>query len=188
MNEGNKQEPPLPEIEGLELRYTVNEDAPLLKAWLEAPDMLLGFPMADPPEIEDSVRHWIGFSRYKSSLTATMNGKPCGIATLCLMPYRKLAHHCLVSIIVSPEQQEKGVGTVLMNNLICLAKEYFGIEVLYLEVYEGNRAISLYRRFGFQEIGFQKHFMKEDGKYTGKIVMERVLQTSPGLKPGASTP
>ncbi len=159
----------------IEIRYTSSDDAVNLKEWLEEPGILRGFPMADPPEVDDSVKHWIGFSKYKSSLTAVHEGKPCGIATLCLMPYRKLAHQCLVSIIVSKEVRGKGVGTLLMNNLMHLAKDYFGIEVLYLEVYEGNRAISLYERFGFREIGLQKHFMKENGEYIGKIIMERIL-------------
>lgn len=165
----------LPEIPGLELRYTSLEDAEPLKEWLMEPGILKGFPMIDLPEVEDSVKHWIGFSKYKSSLTATLDGKACGIGTLCLMPYRKLAHQCLLSIIVSKDVRGKGVGTLLMNNLLYLAKDYFGIEVIYLEVYEGNRAVSLYKRFGFKEIGLQKHFMKENGEYIGKIIMERVL-------------
>lgn len=162
-------------LQGVELRYTVMEDAEPLKRWLLEPGILRGFPMQDPLEVEDSVKHWIGFSRYKSSLTAMLEGNPVGLATLCLMPYRKLAHQCLISIIVSQEARGRGVGTLLMNNLIHLAKEYFGIEVLYLEVYEGNRAISLYHRFGFREVGYQKHFMKEEGEYVGKVVMERIL-------------
>ncbi|MFZ0565114.1 MAG: GNAT family N-acetyltransferase [Chlamydiales bacterium] len=173
MNEEKKT--PLPKIEGLEIRYTSSDDAEPLKQWLQEPGVLSGFPMADLREIEDAVRHWISFSKYKSSLTATIHGEPCGIATLCLMPYRKLAHHCLISIIVSETQRGKGVGTLLMNNVIHLAKTYFGIEVLYLEVYEGNRAVSLYHRFGFTEVGLQRYFMKEDGGYVGKIIMERVL-------------
>lgn len=168
----NKDNPTAREVE---LRYTVLEDAAPLKEWLLEPGVLKGFPMQDPLEVDDSVKHWIGFSKYKSSLTATIDGKAVGIATLCLMPYRKLAHQCLLSIIVSEEVRGTGVGTILMNNLIHLAKEFFGIEVLYLEVYEGNRAISLYRRFGFREIGLQKHFMKENGEYIGKVVMERIL-------------
>ena len=71
--------------------------------------------------------------------------------------------------------RSKGVGTKLMNNLIHLAKDYFGIEVLYLEVYQDNRAISLYHRFGFKSVGEQKYFMKENGKYVSKIIMERVI-------------
>lgn len=175
MSQDKQNTQKLPEIPGLQLRYTTMEDGPHLHEWLLEPGILRGFPMAEPIEVEDSVKHWIGFSKYKSSLTAVVDGKPCGIATLCLMPYRKLAHQCLLSIIVSKEQRNKGVGTILMNNLIHLAKHYFRIEVLYLEVYEGNPAISLYRRFGFNEIGFQKHFMKDQGEYIGKVIMERIL-------------
>ena len=165
----------LPEIPGLEIRYTTLDDGDHLKEWLMEPGVLRGFPMLDPPEVDDSVKHWIGFSRYKSSLTATLDEVPCGLATLCLMPYRKLAHQCLLSIIVSEKMRGRGIGTLLINNLLYLAKDYFGIEIVYLEVYDGNPALSLYKRFGFREIGYQKHFMKEDREYIGKIIMERML-------------
>ncbi len=174
-NDENNVQSSIPIMEGLELRYTISEDAPFLKEWLLEPGVLYGFPMCDLPEVEDGVKHWIGFSKYKSSLTAVVDGKPAGIATLCLMPYRKLAHQCLLSIIVGQDYRNKGVGTVLMNNLLHLAKNYFHIEVIYLEVYEGNPAVSLYKRFGFVEIGLQKHFMKENGIYISKLIMERIL-------------
>lgn len=165
----------VPKVEGLELRYTVMEDADHLKEWLLEPGVLKGFPMADAAEVDDSVKHWISFSKYRCSLTALLEGKPCGIATLCLMPYRKLAHQCLLSIVVGGDHRGKGIGTVLMNNVLHLAKQYFKMEVVYLEVYEDNPAINLYRRFGFREVGFQKHFMKENTHYLGKVVMERLL-------------
>jgi len=165
----------LPEVEGLELRYTIMEDGPFLKEWLLQPGVLKGFPMCDEKEVSDSVKHWMSFSRYKSSLTAVIDNKPVGMATLCLMPYRKLAHQCLLSIVVSEEVRGRGVGTILLNNLIHLAKNYFSIEMLYLEVYEGNPAQSLYKRFGFKEIGNQRYFMKEKDSYVGKVIMELVL-------------
>lgn len=166
---------PIVQAPGVDLRYTQMEDIDHLREWLLEPGILKAFPMIDAPEVEDSVKHWISFSKYKCSLTALKDGKPAGIATLCLMPYKKLAHQCLLSIIVGKGYRGAGVGTVLMNNLLHLAKNYFRIEVIYLEVYEGNPAISLYKRFGFREIGFQKHFMKENGEYIGKVIMERIL-------------
>lgn len=162
-------------VQGVELRYTVMEDADALRSWLLEPGVLRAFPMVDMMEVDDSVKHWIGFCKYKCSLTAVMDGAPCGIATLCLMPYRKLAHQCLLSIIVGGQFRGKGVGSVLLNNLIFLGKKHFNLEVLYLEVYQGNPAINLYHRFGFKEVGYQKHFMKEQDEYIGKITMERML-------------
>ena len=162
-------------MEEIEIRYTIEGDAPYLNDWLLEPGVLAAFPMCDEKEVIDSVKHWISFYRHKSSITALHKGEPVGIATLCLMPYKKLAHQCLISIIVTEKMRNKGVGTKLMNNLIHLAKEYFGLEVLYLEVYQGNPAVSLYSRFGFQEVGEQKRFMKEKGRYVSKVIMERVL-------------
>lgn len=157
------------------IRYTELSDAGPLKKWLLEPGVLQWFPMHDKVEVEDAVRHWIGMSKYRCSLTAEVNGVACGISTLYLMPYRKLAHQCLFSIIVDGDYRGQGIGTVLLNNIIHLGKTNFKLEVLYLEVYDGNPAIHLYRKFGFEEVGKQNYFIKEDGKYTAKITMERML-------------
>jgi RimJ/RimL family protein N-acetyltransferase len=163
------------DINKVMLRYTEPEDAPYLKEWLLQPGVLRWFPMQELPEIEDAVKHWIGFSRFRCSLTAVYEGKPIGLSTLYLMPYRKVAHQCLFSIIVSEEFRGKGVGSLILNNIMHLAKEQFKIEYLYLEVYDGNPAIHLYNKFGFKQVGSQPHFIKEEGGYVAKIIMERAL-------------
>ncbi|MBJ7449497.1 MAG: GNAT family N-acetyltransferase [Parachlamydiales bacterium] len=157
------------------VRFTEMDDAPYLRQWLLEPGVLRGFPMQDVQEVDDAVKHWISLSRYRCSLTAVIDGVPCGLTTLYLMPYRKLAHQCLFSIIVGTEYQGKGVGSVLLNNIMHLGKEQFRLEVLYLEYYEGNPAVHLYNKFGFKEVGRQNHFLKEDGKFVPKITMERLL-------------
>ena len=91
------------------------------------------------------------------------------------MPYKKLAHQCLLSIIVGGGYRNQGIGTILMNNLMHLAKEYFRMEVLYLEVYQDNPAVSLYKRFGFKEVGLQRYFMKENGEYISKLIMDKIV-------------
>ncbi|WP_213318968.1 GNAT family N-acetyltransferase [Chlamydiifrater volucris] len=162
-------------IPGLTIRYTVAEDGEYMKKWLNDPKILRGFPLKTENEIRDAVNFWVGFYRYKSSLTALMNGEVAGVATLVLNPYVKVAHHALISIIVGEPYRSKGIGTVLLNNLIHLAKNTFHLEVLYLEVYSENRAISLYERFGFKEVGRQKRFYKDEKGYLAKITMERDL-------------
>lgn len=162
--------------EGVELRYSDLSDGKYLKQWLLDPTVARWFPMFDEMEIDDAVARWIGFSRYKCSLTATYNGVPCGICTLYLQPYRKLAHQCEFGIIVSPEMRNKGVGTLLISNIMHLAKENFHIELLHLQVYAENPAIHLYQRMGFKEFGRQTHWIKEkDDFYVGRVFMERFL-------------
>jgi len=168
----DNQEP----IPGLEIRYTEPQDAPHLKAWLMDPTVQRWFPMFDEIEIDDAVNRWVGFYRYKCSLTAVLDGVPCGLATIYLQPYRKLAHQCELGIIVGPETRGKGIGTYLMNSLAHLAKENFHIELLHLQVYSGNPAIRLYERLGFREFGRQSHWIKEkEGEYVGRIFMEKFI-------------
>ena len=152
-----------------------------LQSWLSEPGVLRNFAMGDPPEINDSVARWVAFSRYRCSLTgdwkdpATGAVTPCAIGTLWLCPYRKLAHQCQFGMIVSKEFRRKGVGSAILNQLCHLAKEYFNIELIHLEMYEGNPAEALYKKFGFREFGRQAGFLKDHGEYYGRVLMERNL-------------
>jgi len=164
-------------ITGLEFRYTEVSDGKYLKEWLSENEINRWFPMCDEVEIDDAVGRWVGFGRYKCSLTVVSDGVPCGIATLYLQPYKKLAHQCEFGIIIGESYRGKGIGSQLLNNLIHLAKERFKIELLHLQVYAENPAIRLYKRFGFKEFGSQTHWIKEeDGSYTGRIFMEMFLK------------
>ena len=163
----------------LKIRLMKLEDAPYLTEWLSDPTILCWFPMFDQREIEDAVRIWVGYSRIESGLTAEYRGEPCGMANLYIQPYEKLQHTCLFSIIVKGDMRGKGIGRFLIENLILHAKQKFKIEILHLEVYEGNPARHLYERCGFRPFGRQSHFIKEEGKYTAKIFMQRDLSLSP---------
>lgn len=163
-------------VPGFDIRYTEVEDAHHLKKWLMDPEVQRWFPMHDEVEIDDAVNRWIGFYRYRCSLTATVDGIPCGMATLYLQPYEKLKHQCEFGIIVGELFRGKGIGSRLLKNLIHLAKEYFHINLLHLQVYSENPAIHLYRRFGFREFGKQTHWIKElDGRPRGRTFMEKFL-------------
>ncbi len=156
-------------------RPTSMEDASHLMQWLSDPAVLQGFPMIDMKEVEDAVRIWVSYSRIQAGLTVELNDEPCGMANLYIQPYKKLAHTCLFSIIIKEEYRGKGLGSTLLRNLMKLAKHRFGIEILHLEVYQGNPAKKIYERLGFKEFGSQSHFIKENGKYLSKIFMQKNL-------------
>jgi putative acetyltransferase len=161
---------------GLEVRYAVEEDGEYWRQWLHEPGVLRWFPMIGENEIEESVNRMKAHCRYRCVLTAVYNGEVAGIAYLNLHPYRKISHHCLITIIVGGKFRGQGIGSTLLEHLDRLAKEGFGLEILHLEVYEGNPAIRLYRRVGYREFGFQSHWIKEsEGEYRGKIFMAKNL-------------
>jgi RimJ/RimL family protein N-acetyltransferase len=160
---------------GVEIRYTEPGDAKYLKDWLMDPTVKCWFPMDEEIETDDAVMRWIAFYRFKCSLTITKDGIPCGIATLYLQPYRKLAHQCEFGIIVGKGFRNMGIGSYLMSSIMHLAKEKFKIELLHLQVYDENPAMNLYKRFGFKEFGRQNSWIKEKDHYAGRVFMERFL-------------
>jgi putative acetyltransferase len=133
------------------------------------------FPMREPREIDDAAQRWIGFARHKCSITATIEGVPCGLATLYLQGYRTLVHQCDFGIIVGEGHRNQRIGSHLLRNAMHLAKTYFNIEVLHLQVMADSPAIRLYQRFGFREFGRQTRWCKDRDTYIGRVLMERYL-------------
>lgn len=163
------------EPSGLDIRYTYVTDTPYLRDWLSHPEVQKWFPVSEEREIEDAVHCWIGFSRYSSSLTATLNGTPCAIGTLFLMPYRKVAHHCLFKLVVDPKHQRKGIGSSLLKNLKHLAKNYFHLELIHIEIFEGNPVIKLLQKYEFYEFARQDNYVKDQDRYLSRILYESIL-------------
>ena len=162
-------------MEGLNIRYSTIEDRDKWIEWLSEKGILRWFPMSNKIEIEDAVRVWESFIPQKAILTAEIDGVPCGVANIYPQQFKKLQHQCLFAIIIDQNYRGKGVGTALINRLMTMAKDEFNIEIMHLEVYEGNPAIKLYERLGFKEIGKQERFLKEGREYFTKVFMQRYL-------------
>lgn len=159
----------------IQTRLATLDDIPYLKEWLNDKEVLRWFPMTDEKEIEDSVRIWMSYTRLEAGVMALVDGEPAGLANLYIQPYEKLKHQCLFSIIVASKFRGKGVGTKLLETLKKYAKEKFQVEILHLEVYDGNPAVALYRRLGFKEYGCHPRFIKEGERYFNKIFMQQAL-------------
>jgi putative acetyltransferase len=159
----------------IEIRLAVPEDGKYLKKWLFEPGVLRWFPMCNEREVDDAVKLWMDYVKDQAVLTALCDGKPCGICNLYLQPYEKFKHQCLMAIVVGEAYRNKGIGRLLIEELMKIAKEKHHIEILHLEVYEGNPAYYLYEKMGFKKFGFQKHFIKEKNSYLGKTFMQKAL-------------
>jgi len=159
-------------MEDLDIRYTFVTDGSYLRQWLYQPDVLKWLPVSTEKEIDDAIQCWMGYCRYSCSLTATLHNVPCGIGTLFLMPYRKVAHQAIFKVVVDPKWQKKGIGEALIRNLKHLAKNYFRLDLIGIEIFEGNPILSLLKKQGFQEIYRQENYIKDGLKSLSRIYME----------------
>lgn len=78
----------------------------------------------------------------------------------------------IMNIVVKKDYRKKGVGSLLLSKLFDLSKK-LNINIMNLEVNERNlSAISLYRNFGFINVGLRKKY------YNGidnAILMKKIL-------------
>ena len=70
----------------------------------------------------------------------------------------------IMTIGVLPKEQGKGFGRKLLDELLRVAKEQ-NVHSVWLEVRVSNEpAISLYKSFGFQEMGRRKGYYQDNGE------------------------
>jgi putative acetyltransferase len=99
-----------------DIRYSQASDLLFLNSWVSKQEVMDWLPISDEKERDMATSCWIGFAKFKSSLTATIDHTPCGMATIFLMPYKRwlISHvqNCCQSRLAAP-----GVGTALLKNI-----------------------------------------------------------------------
>jgi RimJ/RimL family protein N-acetyltransferase len=159
----------------IDIRYSYVTDVIYLRRWLTHPGMLHWFPLETSQEVEAAIQSWMSMVRHSAALTATINNVPCAMGVLFLMPYKKVSHQCMFKLIVDPAFQRRGIGTSLVKNLKHLAKNYFHLELMHIDVFEKNPLIDLLMKMDFQQYGYQEKFIKEGDHYLARVLLEAHL-------------
>lgn len=154
-----------------DIRFTEERDLEFLQRLFSDPAVCDDFPFGFE-EKDEALKNWIGFCKFKASLTGVIGDAPCAIATLFLMPYRKVAHHCSFLIIVDPEHRKKGIGTSMVRNILHLAKTKFRLESVHVEVYEPSLLLPIVQKLNFVEFARQEDYVKTDGCSRPRILLE----------------
>ncbi|HSX13637.1 MAG TPA: GNAT family N-acetyltransferase [Chlamydiales bacterium] len=159
-------------MEGFDIRFSELDDLAYLTTWLSFPNACDDFPFNEN-ETEDALKNWIGFSKFKASLTGTIKDVPCAIGTLFLMPYKKVAHQCSFYLIVDPEHRRKGIGTSMVRNLVHLAKTRFKLEGMNAELFLPCNLETILDRLEFKVFARQEDFVKlGPDQYRPRLLME----------------
>ena len=99
--------------------------------------------------------------------------KLVGIAGFVQQKRLKTRHRGeLVQVYVHPSMTHKGIGKELLTLTIDQAFSNTEIEQIFLSVVESNnKAVALYKKFGFVECGFIENYFKKDGIYSSQVFM-----------------
>ena len=125
---------------------------------------------AEPPDWATWNKKYLPFCR----LGWEQDGQLQGWATLAPVSardcYRGVAE---VSIYVAGDQLGRGIGSLLMAELIAVS-ESNGIWSLYSSIFPENRAtLSLHLRHGFREVGVRERIARHNGRWRNTLILER---------------
>ena len=115
------------------------------------------------------------FSKSKNDimLVALDGEKIVGNAVVERNKILRFSHRAEISITVLKDFWGQGIGSRLMELMIDFAKTV-GIEILYLEARADNtRAINLYKKYGFSELGIYERFFKIGSSYHDAVIMTK---------------
>ena len=160
------------------LRCAREEDAQRLIDYLKTTSGETRFLIREPDEVtmtQEDERRFIRRQNESASdvmLLAFYDGEFAGNASLMGMGPSRYRHRAGVAIALYQAYTGLGIGRAMIEALLAIAKEC-GIEQVELEVVADNeRAIRLYKKFGFTEYGRNPQgFRPRNGGYQELVLM-----------------
>jgi putative acetyltransferase len=108
----------------------------------------------------------------------------CGMHPAGPSPRRR--HVMVIGISVRADVQGQGIGSALMQALCDYADRWIGLLRIELSVYcDNERAIALYRRFGFEVEGRYRGYVLRDGAFVDAFAMARIHPAPPAIATGS---
>lgn len=110
-------------------------------------------------------------------LIAEINDKIVGNLNLECNPHLKQSHVGEFGIAILKENRNKGIGGFLIKEMLEWCKQNKKIEKIILQVFANNdRAIHLYKKFGFHEEGrLIKSIKLDNGEYIDNLLMYKMM-------------
>ena len=119
-------------------------------------------------------------------LVAELDAQVVGNAGLHAQPKLRRRHVMGLGIAVAHEAQGRGVGSALMRAICDYADDWAQVLRIELTVFADNeRAIALYRKFGFVHEGTHRGYALRNGQYVDAHSMARLHPNPPRLASAA---
>lgn len=129
--------------------------------------------------VEDE-KKWISGNResdHNLIIACYIDGIAVGSCDITFFNDMKISHRAGIGIAILKDYWNIGIGSAMFSELIKVAKEHEGTEILELEYLEGNeRGKSLYEKFGFETVAVKPKICKlKDGTYQNLFYMQKEI-------------
>lgn len=110
-------------------------------------------------------------------IVAEVEDKVVGLISLMVHENPRKNHVGYIAIMVNSDFHGKGVGSALMDKIIDMADNELKLKRLELSVFKENeRALNLYKKFGFQVEGTVRMSALRNGVYSDEYSMGRISE------------
>jgi GNAT superfamily N-acetyltransferase len=162
----------------------VKEDADKLYAFFSRVPREDRLFLRDDVSIRDVIDSWTQELDYEKvlPLVAEVGGNIVGDATLHRRKFGWTSHVGKVRLVIDKDYRGKGLGTVLIEELIDIAKKA-GLEQLVAELMSNQTgALSAFKRLGFEkEVVFFNYVKDQMGEARNLVVMIKNLRIEPAM-------
>ncbi len=138
-------------------------------------------PDDDLPSLEEE-RKWVRGNLERDGsmhIAADVEGQVVALAGIDQAKFVRQCHSAGLGISIRDEWCNRGLGTLLVRELVDWARGHPGLEQLTLCVFASNpRAQAVYRKVGFQEDGRLPRRAKVNGRYIDIVEMSLWLDDS----------
>jgi len=166
------------------IRPMVKEDADKLYAFFSRVPREDRLFLRDDVSIRDVIDSWTQELDYEKvlPLVAEVGGNIVGDATLHRRKFGWTSHVGKVRLVIDKDYRGKGLGTVLIEELIDIAKKA-GLEQLVAElISDQTGALSAFKRLGFEkEAVFFNYVKDQTGEERNLVVMIKNLRFEPSM-------
>ena len=169
---------------GVTIRPMVEEDADKLYAFFSRVPREDRLFLRDDVSIRDVIDSWTQELDYEKvlPLVAEVGGNIVGDATLHRRTFGWTSHVGKVRLVIDKDYRGKGLGTVLIEELIDIAKKA-SLEQLVAELMSNQTgALSAFKRLGFEkEVVFFNYVKDQMGEARNLVVMIKNLRIEPAM-------
>ena len=109
------------------------------------------------------------------SLVALRDNVIVGQIGMQVNTYPRRTHTANIGMAVSEDSRGKGIGSLMLKEMVSLANNWLSVTRIELEVYVDNEsAIKMYKNNGFVEEGTAKSYAFRNGEYVDVKLMAKV--------------
>ncbi len=164
-----------PARNGFSLRRREIRDADALFEIFSQPRCRLAMVL-EPFSSADEVQAWfdnLGPGAFE--IVAVLDDRPIGFAGLYPFPGSQ-SHSGWMCLFIQDAFDRRGIGTMMMQAIVATSDQLAGLSRIQLTVFcDNDRAISLYRKFGFEIEGRHPCFARRGDLFLGAFTMARIV-------------